>query len=313
MTENLRSLSKFRDSISFIYLEHAVIEREDRSVAAFTVQGRISIPAAGLGCLLLGPGTRVTHAAMGALADCGCGVIWVGEGVCRFYAAGTGKSRSSANLERQVTAWADPARRMATVRTLYALRFPDGLSPSLSLQQIRGKEGARVRDAYQVASRTYGVAWEGRSYDPGNWSAATPINRTLSVLNSALYGICHAAIVVAGFSPALGFIHVGKQLSFVYDLADLYKARFVIPAAFEAVRDYGNGAERQARILFRERIHRGRLLEQAMNDLAVIFGLTDFAAVDITDEVAPALWDGDATVKGGVNHAGDLGGGASAE
>lgn len=224
MSENLRSLIKFRDSLSFIYLEHAVIEREDRSVAAFTAEGRISIPAAGLGCLLLGPGTRVTHAAIGALADCGCGVVWVGEGACRFYASGTGKARSSANFERQVAAWADPARRMATVRTLYGMRFPEGLRPSLTLQQIRGKEGARVRDAYQAASRLYGVPWDGRSYVADNWSSATPINRALSTLNSALYGLCHAAIVAAGFSPALGFIHVGKQLSFVFDLADLYKA-----------------------------------------------------------------------------------------
>ncbi len=307
MTENLRALSKFRDSLSFIYLEHAVIEREDRSVAAFTAEGRVGIPAASLGVVLLGPGTRITHAAIGALADCGCSVVWVGEDTTRFYAAGMGKSRSSANLERQALAWATSASRMGVVRRLYAQRFSERLDDRLTLQQIRGKEGARVRDAYQLASSTYGVPWDGRRYERNNWAAATPVNRALSAANSALYGICHAAIVVAGFSPALGFIHTGKQLSFVYDVADLYKVEFVIPAAFAAARDHTEAPERAARILLRQRAHEGHLLRRAIADLDALFGIEQMVEAEITVDAPAPLWDDSGPVEGGVNHADDLG------
>lgn len=32
--------------------------------------------------------------------------------------------------------------------------------------------------------------------------------------------------------PGLGFVHIGHSLSFVYDIADLYKAEITIPIAF---------------------------------------------------------------------------------
>jgi len=104
---------------------------------------------------------------------------------------------------------------------MYAMRFPDPLDPGLTLQQIRGKEGMRVRAAYARASEETGVPWHGRAYQQGAWAAADPVNRALSAANSCLYGICHAAIESAGFSPAIGFVHTGRMLSFVYDVADL--------------------------------------------------------------------------------------------
>src|SRR6185437_10369587 len=102
------------------------------------------------------------------------------------------------------------------------------------LEQIRGREGVRVRETYAQASRETGVKWEGLSYERGNWKKADTVNRALSCANSCLYGITHAAIVSAGYSPALGFIHTGKMLSFVYDIADLYKTSTTIPVAFRA-------------------------------------------------------------------------------
>lgn len=161
-------------------------------------------------------------------------VLWCGEEGVRVYACGMGETRSSRNLLLQVALWADPAARLRVVHRMYRMRFAEEPDPAMPLEELRGREGIRVREAYARLSRETGVAWEGRSYRSSNWRAADPVNRALSCANSCLYGVCHAAIVSAGFSPALGFIHTGKALSFVYDVADLYKVDLTIPLAFRS-------------------------------------------------------------------------------
>lgn len=306
MTANLKVLARFTDSIGFVYLEHAVIEREDASIAAFTPDGRVSLPAASLSCLMLGPGTRITHAAVDALSRSGCVLIWTGEDGLRFYASGQSKTRSSSALERQVAAWASPERRLSTVRRLYQLRFAEPLPNTLTLQQIRGREGARVRDMYREASERFGVAWSGRSYERSDWSAADPVNRALSASNSLLYALCLAGLHAQGYSPALGFIHTGKQLSFAYDLADLFKADTTVPAAFEAAAEGEKGVERRARAKFRQYAYDSRLLDRITSALNRLFGSTendDFAA---QDAAAPGrLWDASGDVQGGRSYVGD--------
>lgn len=305
---NLRTLPRFRDGVSYLYVEHAVIEREDKSVALFTEQGKASVPAASLGVLVLGPGTRITHAAMVALAECGTSVMWSGEEHARFYAGGLGKSRSSANLLRQALAWADPVRRLETVLSLYRMRFDEVLAPQLTLQQIRGREGVRVRDAYAAASRHYGVEWTGRRYDCGDWRAADPVNRALSAGAACLYGVAHAAIFASGFSPGIGFIHVGKQLSFVYDVADIYKIDLLVPAAFEAAATGPHGVEAAVRTLLRGRIQKSDLLARMARDLGKLFADVDdeaLAGLEDADEALARIWDPAGTLAGGENHAGD--------
>jgi CRISPR-associated protein Cas1 len=307
MPTNLRGLPRIEDGLSFLFVEHAVIERENQSVAAYTSEGKIAIPAAGLAVLALGPGTRITHAAVTALAKSGSSILWVGEEAERFYAAGMGKARSSRNVLRQASAWADADERMAVVRRMYELRFIEKLDPKLTLQQVRGREGTRVRDAYAAASRDHGVPWSGRNYQRDNWGAADPVNRALSSGAALLYGICHGLIVAAGFSPAIGFIHTGKQLSFVYDLADLYKVDVLIPAAFEAAALDPRRPEARVRRLLRQHIGEAGLMGRALADLGVLFKLpVEAESVDIepTDN-AGSLWDPTGDVEGGKSHAGD--------
>jgi len=313
-TTNLRTLARFTDSLSFLYLEHAVIEKEDHSVAAFTTDGRVSLPAASLSTLMLGPGTRVTHAAVQVLSGAGCVVVWVGEDGLRHYAAGLNKTRSSAGLERQCLAWAEPGRRMATVRRLYEMRFQDPLPASMTIQQIRGREGARVRDAYRDLSQEYGVEWTGRSYRSSDWSAADPVNRAVSATNAALYAVTLSAVHALGYSPALGFIHTGKQLSFIYDLADVYKMSTSVPAAFEAASSTAPKVESRAREIFRRRAMEVRLLDQLSRSLAGLFGSSlpgseaqgaQHLRQDIDGAVPGELWDPSGNVPGGVQHAGD--------
>jgi CRISPR-associated protein Cas1 len=243
---------------------------------------------------MLGPGTTVTHAAIRTLAESDCLVLWTGEDGVRLYAEGRGHTRSAANVLRQARLWADPASHLAVVRRLYQMRFQEALDERLTLEQIRGKEGVRVREAYARASRETGVTWKGRSYRGDVWDAADPINRALSCANSCLYGLCHAAIVAMGYSPALGFIHTGKLLSFVYDIADLYKTDVTVPVAFLTVADGAADLEHRVRGLCRALFRRTRLLERIVPDLDRALGVLEPS----TDP--PTGVDGDPSLPGGL-------------
>lgn len=313
-SRNLRELPKFRDGMSYLYVDRAIVEQEAKGIALYREDGVVAVPAASLGVLALGPGTRVTHAAIKSLAENGCSVIWVGEDMTRFYAQGLGETRSATRLLRQARAVSDPKQHMEVVLRLYRSRFPEPLPDGLTIQQIRGREGVRVREAYAHASRETGVEWSGRSYKRASWNDTDPVNRALSTGSSLLYGVCHAAIVSAGYSTALGFIHTGKQLSFVYDIADLYKATTVIPAAFAVTAESPEGVESRVRTTLREKLRSARLLETVVSDLHRLFdGLDGDDATTLNEDDPYAedaaqpgqLWDPHGDVEGGTDHGGD--------
>lgn len=305
--QNLRELPKFRDGLSYLYLEHTHIEVQDRAITCLHAQGMVDVPVAALGVLLLGPGTTVTHAAMRALAESGCSVVWVGEDGTRCYASGTGETRSSKRLQQQVRLWSDEEARLRVVREMYALRFSTRPAKHLTLRQIRGMEGVRVRDTYARASEQSGVPWSGREYKRQSWKAADPVNRAISSGNACLYGLAHAAILSGGYSPALGFIHTGKQLSFVYDIADLYKIDLVVPAAFEAVSELPENIESRVRAKVRAEITRTRLLERMVNDLHALMEADPVEEDPFEEDGAlPGdLWDPEGDVEGGVAYGSD--------
>jgi len=313
--KDLHALPKVRDSNSFLYVEHKKIDQEDKAIALNDKAGKVAVPCADLTALLLGPGTSITHAAVKTLADNGCLVLWMGEGGVRFYALGMGETRSSRNLLRQSRLVSDERLRLRVVRRLYEMRFPEPLDSELTLQQIRGKEGIRVRESYARASRETGVEWTGRSYKRTGWAEADPVNRALSSANSCLYGVCHAAIVSAGYSPALGFIHTGKMLSFVYDIADLYKAEITVPAAFEAAAEGPYNLETRIRRRCRDYFHRERLLQRIVPDIERAMTVDDHAIggagdFDAPDDPPGDLWDPESgSVVGGINWSEDQEGG----
>ncbi len=308
--KDLHILPKVRDSWSYLYVERCVVEQDDFAIAVFDQNGKTPVPCASLSLLMLGPGTNITHAAIRALADNGCLVAWTGEQGVRFYAQGMGETRSAANLLRQAAMHADPMQRLVVVRRMYEMRFADPLDPSLTLKQIRGREGVRVRDTYAHWSRETGVKWDGRAYKQNDWRRATPINRALSAANSCLYGVVHAAIVASGYSPALGFIHTGKMLSFVYDIADLYKAEISIPTAFRCVAAGEQKLESRVRHICRDQIREQRMLARIVEDLEQLFADAPVLLNDQSEQLDehPAqpggLWDlEDGSVAGGVNYA----------
>ena len=295
--QDLHELPKLRDSLSYLYVEHATLNQKNQAVEYWREdQGRVMIPVANLSVLLLGPGSKITHAAVKTLADNGCSLLWVGEDATRFYAAGTGETRKAYHLLRQAELACDPQSRLEVIRAMYQKRFEEPLEPELSLEQIRGREGARVRSTYYRASQEYGVTWQGRRYDRKNWGRGDPINRALSAANALLNGLCHAAIVSGGYAPAIGFIHTGKQLSFVYDIADLYKAEITIPLAFQIVAESHEGVETRVRLACRERFKEAKLLRRILPDIDSLLSIEDQISVDIGDvDADPALpapwWD----------------------
>jgi CRISP-associated protein Cas1 len=299
---DLRSLPRIQDGWSFLYIEHARVERENHSIVFVDESGETPVPVASLSVLMLGPGTSITHAAVTSLADNGCSIVWCGEKGVRFYASGLGETRRSANLLSQAAAWADVAKRTAVVRRMYGLRFGTDLDDSYSIEQARGKEGARVRDAYANASRVSGVPWNGRRYD-GDWSSTDPLNRALSSANACLYGVCHAAIVAAGFTPGIGFVHTGRALAFVYDVADLYKVETTVPLAFRAAAEHRNAKDFDSivRRLCREALHEARLLDRIVPDILRVIGAR--GEDERAEEERVRLWGPDGDVDGAQNFA----------
>ena len=131
MPQNLRELPKFRDSWSYLYVEHCQIDKDAQSIAMHDVRGKVPIPCASLALLLIGPGTTITHSAIRVLAESGCSVVWCGEQGVRFYAQGLGQNRSSDRLVRQAILCSNPELRLQVVLRMYRMRFNEQLPDPL--------------------------------------------------------------------------------------------------------------------------------------------------------------------------------------
>jgi len=253
-------LHRIEDRVSTVYVERCHVDRDENAVVLVNRERTVRIPAALIGAVLLGPGTRATHAAIALLADSGASICWVGEHGVRMYACGLGPSRGAHVIERQAHLVSHPRERLRVAREMFAMRFPGVDVSTATMQQLRGMEGARIKRLYREHSRRTGVPWVSRQYKANDpFAVGDDVNRLLSAANAALYGACHAAIVGVGASPALGFVHVGSVISFVLDIADLYKADFTIPLAFDLVAK-GTVDESDARYHLRERFASGRFI-----------------------------------------------------
>lgn len=298
-------LTRAEDRISFLYLEHCTIGRDSNSLTATDDQGVIHIPSAALGVLMLGPGTRVTHQAMVVIADAGSTIVWVGENGVRYYAHGRPIGRSTRLLEQQAKLVSNRKTRLAVAREMYGMRFSGEDVESLNMQQLRGREGARVRSVYREWSKITGVEWSRREYRPNDFSDGTAINQALSAAHSCLYGVVHAVIVSLGMSPGLGFVHTGHERAFVYDIADLYKADITIPVAFTVVSELGTEVDTQTlsttvRRHVRDRIREEKVISRCVKDLKLL--MKEPLENEEFGEVIE-LWDySRGAIKGGTNY-----------
>lgn len=258
-----------KERLSVLFVERCQLDVLDGAFVAVDITGiRTHIPVGGVACLLLEPGVRVSHAACKLAAEVGTLLVWVGEAGVRLYSAGQPGGARADRLLYQARLALDDEARLNVVREMYRRRFAEEPPQRRSVEQLRGIEGSRVRAMYKLLAGQYGVKWEGRNYDPKDWDAADPINRCLSAANHCLYGVVEAAVLAAGYAPAIGFIHSGKPLSFVYDIADLYKFDTVVPAAFAvAAKSSGGNDERTVRQACRDMFRRSKLLERIIPDI----------------------------------------------
>jgi CRISPR-associated protein Cas1 len=305
---SLPELVRAEDRLSFVYVERCVVHRDDNAITATDERGTVHIPAAGLGALLLGPGTRVTHQAMVLMGQSGSTAVWVGERGVRCYAHGRSLAKSSRLLEAQAELVTNRRSRLAVARRMYGMRFPGEDVEGLTMQQLRGREGARVRQLYREHSSRTGVEWRRRDYDVTDFASGDRVNQALSAANTSLYGVVHAVIVAMGCSPGLGFVHTGHELSFVYDVADLYKAEITIPVAFEVAATTTEDIPGDARRAVRDRLHDGKVLEQCVRDVRHLLTTDDEPPADaMPDADVVYLWDESADpVAGGSGYGTDF-------
>ena len=283
----LSELGRVQDRISFLYLEHARVNRQDSALTVTDQRGVVFIPSAMVSVLLLGPGIDVTHRAMELIGDTGMAVVWVGEHGVRQYAHGRALGHSSRFLEQQAKLVSNRRTRIAVARKMYQMRFPEEDVSKLTMQQLRGKEGARVRRVYLEQSKRTNVPWDRREYKVNSFDSSTPINKALTAAHQALYGLSCSVIVALGASPGLGFVHTGHDMSFVYDFADLYKAKYSIPVAFEMTARHGdNDIADWTRRGMRDAFSRGKLVVQMVRDLKNLLNIDDGTSAETMH-----LWD----------------------
>ena len=279
-----------KDRLSYLFLEYGQLDVLDGAFVLVDQNGiRTHIPVGSITCLFLEPGTRVTHAAVKLCARVGCLLVWVGEAGVRLYAAGQpGGARADRLLYQASLALGEKAR-LKVVRKMYELRFGEPPPANRSVAQLRGIEGVRVREIYKQLARQFRVQWKNRSYNPEQWSASDPLNKALSAANACLYGLCEAAILAAGYAPAIGFVHTGKPKSFVYDIADLVKFETVAPIAFEVAASKPDNLEMMVRRKCRDMFRKQKTLAKLVPMIDQVLDAGELARPQEQGVVGPAF------------------------
>ena len=277
-----------KDRISVVYVEKGNLDVIDGAFVVVDKSGiRTQVPIGGVSCLMLEPGTRVSHAAVTYASRVGCLLVWVGEAGVRLYAAGQPGGARSDRLLYQAKLALDDSARLKVVRKMYSLRFGEEPPARRSVQQLQGIEGVRVRKMYELLARQYRVPWKVRNYDHTQWGSGDLANRCLSAANACLYGICEAAILAAGYAPAIGFIHSGKPQSFVYDIGDLFKFDTVVPVAFRVAARKPREPEREVRLACRDAFRQTRLLRRIIPAIEEVLASGELAVPKAHEEAVP--------------------------
>lgn len=298
-----------RDRSSIIFVERAQIDVIDGAFVALDATGvRTHIPVGGFACLMLEPGTRISHAAVALAARAGTLLVWVGEAGVRLYASGQPGGARADRLLHQARLALDPELRLKVVRKMFQLRFDEEAPERRSVDELRGIEGARVRALYEQLARRHGVVWKRRNYEVHDWDASDVPNRCLSAATACLHGLAEAAVLAAGYAPAIGFLHSGQPLSFVYDIADLFKFETVVPVAFEIAGRAAKGrldghADSETRRACRDAFRKTSLLERIIPTIEEVLSAAGIAPPDPPEDAQPpALTTGEGA--GDVGHRG---------
>ena len=277
-----------KDRVSMIFLQCGQIDVKDNAFVLIQENAvRTHIPVGSVACIMLEPGTRVSHAAAKLAAEVGTLLVWVGEAGVRLYACGQPGGARSDRLLYQAKLALDDDLRLKVVRKMYEMRFGEPAPAKRSVQQLRGIEGARVRKTYQLLAQRYGVEWKRRDYDPEVWDVSDVPNRCMSAATSCLYGITEAAILAAGYAPAIGFIHWGKARSFVYDIADIFKFDTVVPLAFKIAAKNPYNPEREVRLACRDVFRQQKTLSKIIPKIEEVLAAGEIQPPEMPPESIP--------------------------
>ena len=277
-----------KDRLSILFVERGQLDVLDGAFVLVDKNGvRQHIPVGSVVCLMLEPGTRVSHAAVTLAARVGCLLAWVGEGGVRLYSAGQPGGARADRLLYQARLALDDAARLKVVRKMYEMRFQEKPPEKRSIQQLRGIEGARVRKMYELLAKQYRIKWNARNYDHTSWGSGDVPNRCLSAATACLYGICEAGILAAGYAPAVGFIHTGKPQSFVYDIADIFKFETVVPVAFQIASRKPDNPERDVRLACRDAFRQSKILRRIIPTIEQILSAGELQMPEKPDEAMP--------------------------
>jgi CRISP-associated protein Cas1 len=293
-----------KDRISVVYVEKGNLDVLDGAFVVVDKNGvRTHIPVGGVACLMLEPGTRVSHAAVTLASRVGCLLVWIGEAGVRLYASGQPGGARADRLLYQAKLALDDEARLKVVRKMYEMRFKEKPPEKRSIEQLRGIEAVRVRKMYELLARQYGVQWKSRNYDYTEWESGDLPNQCLSAATACLYGLTEAAVLAAGYAPAIGFIHTGKPQSFVYDIADLFKFETVVPVAFRIASKNPETPERAVRIACRDSFRQNRLLNRIIPSIEEVLAAGGLPFPKRPEEsIAPAIPN-----KEGIGDAGHRG------
>ena len=254
-----------------IYLERGTLRVAGSGVVWESDGVQSDIPVARIASLLLGPGSSVTHAAIAACAKEGTLIQWVGEAGTKAYAASDPLVGDGERLKMQVLVAASPSRRSKSCTFMFNRRFNMRVASGLEEAALRGMEGGKVKEVYQKLAAEYKVIWPGRKTGTGSWGATDPLNQAISMANGHLLQVATVAVVAAGFSPAIGFLHSGFNRAFACDIADLHKFEVSVPLAFKMYAHGMKEPHKEVRHAVRDEVVRLGLIDRMIqNSIEVV-------------------------------------------
>jgi len=231
----------YKDRHGLVWLSYGALSVRDGTLEFLGAAGGEpggglwDIPFQTVTAIILGPGTSVTQDALRLLARHGTGLMAAGADGVRFYASMPFGPDRSDLARRQAEVWFDGAGlRIDIARRMYAWRLGE-IFPATSLDSLRGREGARMKECYRLMAQKYNITWQGRNYDRANPGANDPINNAINHASVAVVATAQLAVAAAGAIPQLGFIHEDSGIAFCLDIADLYRHDITHEAAFSAV------------------------------------------------------------------------------
>lgn len=237
------------DRHGLMWLERGRLAVEDGNLVFTTAgyekldAGAYEIPFQQVSCILLGPGTVISHDALRLLARQQTGVLAVGSNGIRLYASSMpfGPDRS-ALARKQANLWANEKSRINVVRKMYEYRFGEPLPDyARDIASLRGIEGKRVKKVYERLAQQYVIDWNGRRFDRNNPEDDDTVNKAINHATTATYAAAQIAVAVTGTIPQLGFIHESSGRAFALDIADLFRSTVSLPIAFQSAKQVSDG------------------------------------------------------------------------